>query len=125
MDGLIATLVFVLSVIALFSVFVVGSYVYQRVCIPNRFVWLELIDRQDWKTTLQLRKEMRQRAGTDGPAILYTDLEQLEQEGLVESQEHEGRAESLLYEYRLTISGLKRKLRDRQAAKPRTLPRTV
>lgn len=125
MDSVSITLLFVLGAIILFVALVFFSYVYQRVRIPNRFVWLELLDRQDWKATLQLRKEMYERVGTEGPAVLYTDLELLEEEGLVESQVHEGDVKSSLYEYRLTVSGLKRKFSDHRSRVNRTLPRTV
>ncbi len=125
MDNATITLYFVLGVIIVFLALVFFSYLYQRVRIPNRYEWLQILDRQDWKTTLQLRKEMRQRVGTEGPAVLYADLEKLEEEGLIESQEHEGEVESSLYEYRLTVSGLKRKLRDHRPTVNPTLPRTV
>lgn len=125
MDDISAVLLFILSIIILLLALAFFGHLYQRIRIPNRFVWLELLDRQQWKTTLQLRKEMRQRVGTEGPAVLYTDLEALEEEGLIESQAHEGDVESSLYEYRLTVSGLKRKLRNHRPQSNPTLPRTV
>lgn len=125
MDNATITLFFILGVIILLLALTFFGHLYQRIRIPNRFVWLELLDRQRWKTTRQLRKEMRERVGTEGPAVLYTDLEALEEEGLIESQAHEGEVESSLYEYRLTVSGLKRKLRNRRPKQSPTLPRTV
>lgn len=125
MDNATITLFFILGVIILFFALAFFSYLYQRIRIPNRFVWLELLDRQEWKTSLQLRKEMYERVGTGGLAVLYSDLEQLEDEGFIESQPHEGDVESSLYEYRLTLKGLKRKLRDHRPKMSQTLPRTV
>lgn len=125
MDSITATLFFILGVIILLFTLAFFGYLYQRIRIPNRFVWLELLDRQEWRTSLWLRKEMRERVGTEGPAVLYSDLEALEDEGLIESQAHEGDVESSLYEYRLTVSGLKRKLRDHRPKMSPTLPRTV
>ena len=129
MDGttqvLLLTLAFVVLILALGLLLAFFGYLYQRNLIPNRYVWLEVLDRQDWKTTLQLRKEMRERVGTEGPAVLYTDLDELEEEGLVESREHEGEAESSLYEYRLTTAGLKQKLHNHRPRSNPTLPRTA
>ncbi len=125
MDYAIVTGLFILGVVVLLLLFAFFSFLYQRIHIPSRYEWLELLDRQEWKTSLQLRKEMRRRVGTEGPAVLYTDLEELEDEGLIESQEHDGDVQSSLYEYRLTISGLKRKLRNHRPKANPTLPRTV
>ncbi len=126
MDNLVVILFFALGIVILLLVFPVITYLYQRAHILNRYVWLDLLDRQEWKTSLWLRKEMRRRVGTEGPAVLYSDLEKLEDEGLIESREYDvDDPNSLLYEYRLTTAGLKQKFKYRRSKAVRTLPRTV
>lgn len=101
----------------------------QRRLIPDRYAWLELLDRSEWKTPLQLQWKMGRRVGTTGSLVIELDLEGLEEEDLIESQDHEpdevNPQDSSDFEYRLTTAGWKKLLERRHPVPDRTLPRTV
>jgi DNA-binding PadR family transcriptional regulator len=106
-----------------------GFRACQRKLIPDRYAWLELLDREEWKTPRQLISKMYQRVGTTGSTLIELDLEELEEEKLIESQEHESdehnpQDDSDL-EYQLTTAGWKKLLQLRRPEQSRTLPRTV
>ncbi len=107
-----------------------GLKAYQRHRIPDRYVWIELLHREEWKTPLQLQGKMKERVGTTGSRLIELDLEELEEEGLIEAQGHEPHEmnpqDDSDLEYRLTSpAGWKKLLQLRHSEPRRTLPRTV
>lgn len=125
MDNTAITLLFIVSVVVLLLAVAFFGYLYQRIYIPNRYVWLGLLDREDWRTTLQLRQAMRQQVGIEGLVLVERDLERLEDEDLIDCQPHEDDDESELNEYQLTMAGWKKLLEMRHPERSRAFPRTV
>lgn len=109
--------VVLLLLVVLIAIF---THAFQRRAVPNRYEWLKVLNHTEWKQTLQLRKEMEKIKKSEGIflimplTILYSDLDDLEEEGLVISREgaqiNNGGHILQMYEYRLTSKGTRRKV---------------
>lgn len=108
--------VFVLVVLFLiFIVFGVVAHFRARKVIPNKYEWLLVLSHAEWKTTLQIRKEMEKIKNTSqGAWLVYSDLNELEEEKFIEERLGVPRViagstfETI--EYRLTPKGSRKKL---------------
>jgi len=96
-----------------FGLWALASWVNQRRCIPDEHEWLGVMNCFDWKTPERLCEEMQKRKHTTSSFehVVYDDLIDLEEEGLIESQplqKQRKRFKAPVYVYRLKPVGTRR-----------------
>lgn len=102
------TLLIVTLVGVVISLIMVPSFI-ARSKIRDRYCWLNLLNNNSWKSSRELANEAEIKANAKFvKSIIYQDLEDLENEGLVVSREI--LSNSFLFEYKLTENGLRKKI---------------
>jgi hypothetical protein len=124
--------IIVLILLVLVATFVVGGILsaeFARRLAPDRYEWLQVMNHTEWKRVPRLiedllkLKKAKYSFGLKG--IIYTDLEFLENETLIETRKAPKEVYSLpITEYRLTVSGVGKrnmKIDDESETQPKNI----
>jgi hypothetical protein len=99
---------------------------FERRCIPNKYEWLRVLSREEWKvaiTTIGNEMQTLKKWGREW-TVMHVDLTKLRDEGLVEriTEYHPNFLVGEVFgisRYRLTVSGERKKLElENKVAKP-------
>lgn len=110
----------VVAAVAFFLIMAAVVYARDRWSVRDRYGWLSVIDRKEWKTAVRIKNDMianRHRRGGGYPFVV-SDLIRLQEENLLEARPTimpaSGGGVFLVSEFRLSDAGVTYLKRNRQ-----------